>query len=435
MRRALLVALIALGSSTRVVAQESRATPDTITYRDLLSAATSTDPRQRQLVIQQRANALRLQSIAAERLPSLGVNAQSQYQSSVTKIAAPIPGIAFPTPPHDTYDAHLDADEPLFDPTLAPRRDVERARLAESQAQVRGTLFGVRQELTESFFTVTALQERIAETDAAIVDLAARLRETAIRFREGAALRGDTAAIAATLAERRQDRLALLFDRSAALARIGLLTGRTIRDSVVFLPPSTDSAVRDALRSLDTLRARPEYEQFSATRDRLAQQSRLASAQTHPRVSAYGRFGYGRPGLNMLSSDFQTYWLAGVQLRWTPFRWGTTDRDRELLELEREIVATNEAAFARSLERAVQPALATIARLDSTLALDERIIALREQVAREAQLQLREGVITAALYVDRSTDLLTARLRRIQHRVALEQARVTLLNTLGVEVR
>jgi outer membrane protein TolC len=63
------------------------------------------------------------------------------------------------------------------------------------------------------------------------------------------------------------------------------------------------------------------------------------------------------------------------------------------------------------------------------------VIALREQVARDAQAQLSEGVITASTYVDRTTELLTARLRRVQHRVALEQARVTLLNTLGVEIR
>jgi outer membrane protein TolC len=139
--------------------------------------------------------------------------------------------------------------------------------------------------------------------------------------------------------------------------------------------------------------------------------------------------------LNLLSSDLQTYWVTGVQLHWAPFNWGTSGRDREQLALEREMVATNEAAFRRNLARSVQPTLASIARLDSTIVLDESVIALREQVAREAQVQLREGVITAAAYVDRSTELLTARLRRVQHRVALEQARVTLLNTLGVEVR
>ena len=407
---------------------------DTLQLGTLQADALRGDPRQRQLQLQERATELRLRSLDAERLPSLSVDGQAQYQSAVTSISAPLPGVTFPSPPHDTYDAHLGAQQPLLDPTLGARRDVERARLAESRAQIRATLFGLRQELTEAFFTAAALQERVAETDAAIADLSARLRETVARFRNGAALPGDTAAVAATLLQRRQDRLKLTADRAAALARLSELTGRPISDDVVLAAPDLASAVNEAARALDTLRARPEYEQFAATRERLARQEQVASAQEKPRVSAYGRLGYGRPGLNMLSSSFQTYWLAGVQLQWTPWRWGTGGRDRELLEIEREIVATNEAAFARGLRRAVQPSLATIARLDSTLALDERIVALRERQVREAQVQLHEGAITAAAYVDRGTELLTARIQRIQHRIELEQARATFLNTLGVEV-
>ncbi|HEV7993539.1 MAG TPA: TolC family protein [Gemmatimonadaceae bacterium] len=437
MKRALMIALGALGQLA-LPARSGAQTParrDSVSYRDLLVTATAADPRNEQIGLYERATRSRLASIAAERLPALSIDGQAQYQSAVTTIAAPLPGVAFPTPARDTYDAHLGAEQSLLDPTRDARREIERARLVESRAQVRGSLFGIRLELADAFFAAASLQEWIAETDASIADVSARLRETVIRFREGAALRGDTASLAATLAERRQDRLALASDRSAALARVALLAGTQVADSATLVAPTTESLVREVVRSLDTLHTRPEYEQFAATRDRLARQSELASAQERPRISAFGRLGYGRPGLNLLSADFQTYWLAGLQLHWTPVRWGTISREREQLDLEREIVATNEAAFARSIARSVQPTLASIARLDSTLALDENVVALREQVVHEAQIHLREGVITAATYADRSAELLVARLRRVQHRVALEQARVTLLNTLGVEVR
>lgn len=433
MRRALFTVLGA--AAVLLTPPRAGAQRDTIGYGELLSQAVSADPRQRQLRLQEAATELRLRTIAADRLPSIALDGQAQYQSAVTTVPIAVPGVSIPTPPHDTYDAHLGADAPLLDPTLASRRDVERARLTESQAQVRTTLFALRQEVTDAFFAAAGLQERMAETDAAIAELSARLREMVTRFREGAALRGDTAAIAATLHERRQDRLVLAADRGAALARLALLTGRPIAGDAVLVAPPTASLVAEASRGLDSLRSRPEFEQFAATRLRLEEQSRLATAQDRPRVSAFARLGYGRPGLNALSSDFQSYWLAGVRFHWTPFSWGATSRDQELLALEREVVTTNEAAFARSLARQAQPTLATIARLDSTLVLDESIIALREQVAREARAQLGEGVITAASYVDKSTDLLVARLRRVQHRVALDQARATLLNTLGVEVR
>ena len=418
-----------------VRAQTAAAHTDTLSFRELLLAAERTDPRQRQIELLRSSSRLRLRSIDATRRPSLGLDGQAQYQSDVTRIALALPGVSVPVPPNDTYDAHLSAQQSLIDPTLDSRRELERARLAESEAAVRGTLFGLRQEVTDAFFGATVVQQRIAEVDAAIGDLEARLRETVARYRNGAALRGDTASIAASIIERRQDRLALESEHGAALARLSLLTGRTVSSDAVLVAPVTAPLASDVARALDTTRARPEYEQFAASRERLARESRLVSAQEKPRVSAFGRVGYGRPGLNLLSPDFQSYWVAGVQLHWAPFDWGTSERDREQLSLQREIVATNEAAFSRSLARSVQPVLASIARLDSTLALDERVIALRQQVASESQVQLREGVVTAAVYVDRSTELLTARLRRVQHRVALEQARVNLLNTLGVEVR
>ena len=136
----------------------------------------------------------------------------------------------------------------------------------------------------------------------------------------------------------------------------------------------------------------------------------------------------------MLSTTFQSYWLAGVQVQWAPWTWGTTTRDREVLELQREIVATNEAAFTASLRRGVQQSLAAMSRLDTALALDERIIALREQVERETAAKLREGVITAAEFADRATELLSARLAFAQHRVELAQARATFLTVIGVNL-
>ena len=46
------------------------------------------------------------------------------------------------------------------------------------------------------------------------------------------------------------------------------------------------------------MRARPEYEQFARSRDVLARQEVSLGARDRPQVSAFGRGGYGRPGLN-----------------------------------------------------------------------------------------------------------------------------------------
>ena len=427
--------LVLIAGVTPVAAQRT-ANPSTDSLRlgRLTADALRLDPRQRQLTLQAQATDLRLRNIAAERMPSIAGSGQAQYQSSVTKIAVPLPGVTIPTPSRDTYDAHVNAQQSIVDPTIAPRRGVERAQLAQSQAEVRTSVFSRRQEVNDAFFAAASLQQRIADINSTIKDLESRLRETAIRFREGTALPGDTAAVAATVLQRRQDLYQASADRAAAIARLSELTGRTISDSAAVVIPDLAAPVAQALGALDQLRTRPEYEQFNATRDLLARQEEMQSAQEKPRVSAFGRVGYGRPGLNALSTAFDSYWLAGVQVQWSPWNWGTTTRDREVLEIQREIVGTNEAAFTQSLHRGIQQSIASIARLDSILALDDGIVSLRERIDSESRVKLNEGVITASEYVDRNTEVLSARLARNQHRVQLAQARANLLTTLGVEV-
>jgi outer membrane protein TolC len=438
MRLACVVPTLALLTGHAVAQQPAPGNrrPDSLRLATLYDEATQRDPRQRQLQLQAAQTELRLRNIAAERFPIVAAEGQSQYQSDVTTVPIQGPtGQRPPSPPHDTYDARLVAQEQLLDPTRAPRLAAERAQLGEAQAQVRTALFTLRPEVNEAFFAAAALQERIAQIDATIVDLETRQRESAVRVREGASLPSDTALLDVVILQRRQDLAELRANRRAALAPHAQVVGRARDEPDLLLHPDHAAAVAQARASLVDVRGRPEYEQFAGTRERLARQADVIAARERPRVSAFARVGYGKPGLNMLSNSFDAYWLAGVQVQWTPVTWGAVDREREALALQQQIVAANEAAFTESLRRAVQMDIATLDRLDSTLALDDRIIALRERIERETRVRLQEGVITSAEYADRNTELLQARLARASHLVELVQTRARFLTTLGLEVR
>jgi hypothetical protein len=152
-------------------------------------------------------------------------------------------------------------------------------------------------------------------------------------------------------------------------------------------------------------------------------------------VSTFARLGYGRPGLNFINDAFDTYALGGVQLQWRAWTWGAAAREREALALQQEVIAADQAAFAKGLTESIEPDVATIDRLQNVVAIDQRIIGLREQVERSAQIRLQEGALTASEYVDRSTELLQAQLALAGHRVELSQSSARLLTTLGLEVK
>ncbi|HKT60129.1 MAG TPA: TolC family protein [Gemmatimonadales bacterium] len=428
--------LIAVGITPAKAQQTLGSAADSLRLSALHQEAIAKDPRQRQFELLAKQTGLRLRNLSAERLPSISAQAQAQYQSEVfTAPSQPGGGTVFPSPSKDSYDGHVSVEQAIVDPTIGVRQQVERAQLAESEAEVRTALFDLRREVNDAFFSAALLAERRRLIGATIADLEKQLEEARVRVREGAALPSDTAAIQATLLERQQDDAEVDADRQAALVRLTELVKRPVSGADPFALPDLTAATTQARQGLDSLRIRPEYEQFARTREVLARQQQQVSADQKPRLSAFGEAGYGRPGLNPVSESFDSYYLAGVKVRWAPWNWGSSSREREALAIQREIVASEEAAFTSRLTRDVQNDLADIDRLDAALALDDQIVSLRERVDAETAARFREGVVTASEYVDRSTDVLEARLARATHRVEQVQARARFLTSLGLEIQ
>lgn len=409
---------------------------DSLSLASLQESAVRHDPRGRELELLTEQSRLRQRNLDAERRPALSLQGQAQYQSGVTTIPITLPGgQSVPIPAHDTYDAHVAARQPVYDPSLAPRRAVEDAQLAESRARLRVALFSVRQGVNDLYFTALRTQSQLAELSTTIIDLEAQLHVAGARVKEGAALPSEEMALRAELLRRRQTEAELRATCTATLASLADFTHLATDSTSVLGIPQLTAQVSAARSNLADARARAEYEQFARARDVLARQDDARTAADKPRLSAFGRVGYGRPGLNQLSRTFDGYYLAGVLLQWTPFTWGTTSRDREVIALQRQMVSAEEQNFTDNLRRGSTQELAAIDRLAATLALDDEIIALRERIAAETRVRFSEGVLTSAEYVDKDTDVLSARTARALHRVELAQARAHFLTTLGIEVR
>lgn len=402
----------------------------------LQQAAIDTDPRARQVQMLDAQSALRQRNISASWLPAINVEGQTQYQSDVAHVPITTPtGRPIFSPPKGTFDTAVRVDQRLFDPTVAAQRSVERAQLAEQQARVRATLFPLRQQVNDAYFAAVTIQARASALDEAINDLEGRLRETNARVQEGAALAADAAAIEAALLQRRQDALELRANRRVAMERLTDLTGLSIADGDTLAVPQLGASVARVRQPDTSLRARPEFDLFARTRERLERQQALASAQERPRVMTYGRVGVGRPGLNFASDEVEGYGLGGLRVQWNAWNWGVPARERAALAEQARIVSADEAALAKSLREATRPDEAALDRLRETLALDDRIIALREQVSRSIDIRFREGVVTVSDYLGRVAELQQARFARADHEVQLAQAGARLLTTLGLEVR
>lgn len=435
-----LVAATVLSAPPPVHAQSATPTQDTVTLHSLYVAAERNDSRAVQGSLLRQQDDLRQRSIQGERLPTIAFNGQAQYLSAVTSLAAPsIPGLTIPQPFNDQYDTYVLARQSLFDPSRKGRAAVEAAQSAQSEATVTAALYRTRLQVNDLFFSILQANAQLETLAAALAALEAHRTIAAARVRDGVALPSEELAISAEITRRRQARETLRADRLAAMHTLASLTGLQMTENSVL---STVGVSQAAARATDTLlaeRARPEYGQFNATRQTIASRIDALAAVTKPRVSAFGRAGYGRPGLNQLSRDFDAYWIAGVQVEWSPLRWGgigtSPDRDRQILKLQEDIVASEEAAFTDGLRRSLARDIEVLNQLNKSLLADDEIIALRQQILSESRLRFEEGVITSAQLVDHETDLLNARLERDARHVSIMRLEAQILTTAGIPIQ
>jgi outer membrane protein TolC len=428
-------ALTVLAVWSVALSAAAQARPDTLYLDDLQRAAEQVDRRAVQVDLLAKQSFLRLQSIRSERLPALSAAGTAQHLSDVAQIGAVLPGVRIPSPWRDQYDASLALRQPLVDPTRKRRISVEAAQTLESQARVRTALWQQRAAVSEAFFGVNLRVVQLRALDVAVADLDARLRVASSRVRAGTALPSEQLLLQAERARRLQSRDELIVERDATLEVLSALVGRELAASspLAMRAPATIALLESA--AADTLHARPEFAQFARARGVVEARSAVTTAQDLPRVSAFGRSGYGRPGLNPLGRNFDAYWTAGVQVEWTPWTWGRSRRELEVQALQNLALRSDEAAFRQSLSRAAIAERARINGLEGALSTDDSIVGLRDAILRETRLRYDEGEVSAADYIARLSEQLTAQLDRDIRRVRLDEARARYLTTLGLEVR
>jgi outer membrane protein TolC len=433
-----MIRALALAAGALVLAGTAASAQDTLSVERLQEAALRSDPRAEQRALLRAATDLRLQVIAADRLPQLEVNGQATHQSDVTRPTFGIPGVAVPDFPKERWQTTLDLEQRLYDGgDVARRRELEEARHAESQAALEVSLYQLRSDVNSAFYSAFLFQKRSAEYDALVADLDARLAAVRARVEAGTALGRDAAEIEAERVRAGLQGDEARASRRASLAILADLVGSPVDTSAVLVLPSAEPERTHPgdVATLAALRQRPEFDQFRRSRERLDREIAYTSAENRPRVFAFGQAGVGLPGLDQFRTSSDAFYQIGVRVKWRPWTWRSAGRKAAAFRLQQDLVATEERALGRALARAVVTDLEEIGRLKAALADDERIVELRTEVERQARAQYDEGAITTPEYVETRTGVLEARLTLERHRVELAQARSRYLTTLGITSR
>jgi outer membrane protein TolC len=396
-----------------------------VTLEQCQQWARENHPVLRQSGLYQQILNLKDENNATSLLPQLTLNGQATYQSDVTKIAISIPNLHVPTVDKDQYKIYLDLKQTIWDGGLSKARElINASENAGNQQQVEVELYQLKENVNRFFFTSFLIQEnlKILEQKTQVLTERRKMMESAVK--NGMMLSSELDQLLADLIKTDQTILELKSNRETVLSALSIMTGKTTDQ----LQPMElgNSAI-----ALDQPVQRPEMNLFERQTDLLNANAELLKKQRNPKLFGFGQAGYGKPGLNMLNSAFDTYYLVGVGFNWNVLDWKNTQRQRQVLKLQQEIVQTKQESFLRGIDIASDQQNKQIAQLSELLRTDEQLIKVRERITRTSASKLENGSITMADYIQDLNAETSAKLTLETHRIQLKEAQVKLANIKG----
>ncbi|WP_336070372.1 TolC family protein [Mesoflavibacter sp. CH_XMU1404-2] len=404
-----LIVIFAILITLPSVAQQS------ITLEQCYQLVTENYPLAKQTQLLDAQNKLDKEVVSTSKLPQLSLDAQATYQSDVIEI--PIPNAGIEPLNKDQYRATLSVNQLIYnggatDATL----DLKSAQLKTKQKQVEVSLYQLKQQINQLYFSILLVQESELLLNAKKEQLEVKLKEVQSGIKYGVILPSSDKVLEAELLKLSQQFKELESNKTSFIATLSSLISQPLNDSVVFQNPLVET-------DLQTDLARPELELFQLKKEEITTSENVLSKQNAPKLLGFATGGYGNPGLNMLDNSFQPFYTVGVKLNWNVFDWNSNKKQRESLAINKDIVENETEIFKLNTNIQLNQQQKEIDKIEEFIASDLEIINLRKEVLKSTDSQLKNGVITSSAYITELTNLYEDENTLVKHKIQLQLAK------------
>jgi len=391
---------------------------DSLTLQYCYDQTVKNYPLQTQKKLLYRQNSLKQASLRTAQKPQLFLNASAVYVSDVTSLPIDLPGgLSMPALSKDRYQATLDINQTLYNGGLTKKQmQAESQQLKADQQQIEVQLYQLKGQVNAYYFNTLLLQANEQTLAVLEKNLQNNLQLIKARIKNGVLLPSDSSLIKAEIVKVHQQIEEVEYNRRASLATLGKLMQVSLPLNTYLKVPKNSTLPNPVKR--------PEYQLFELQKQSLRSMEKVVGATNKPRVSAFAQLGYGRPGLNMLSNDFEGFYQFGVRLNWRIWDWGNRSRDLQQLRIKQALVQNQQEVFQTNLEVQTQKYAHQMEQLERLIKRDEEIIYLRQQIVQSSKAQMKNGVITTTQYLEQLNEASRAQIRKQTHQIQLLRTKV-----------
>jgi outer membrane protein TolC len=352
-------------------------------------------------------------------LPQINLSGQATYQSDVTSVKVPIPGVNIESPSKDQYKVIADVNQLVYDGGLIKQqKNIQNLTEEVEQQMIEVELYKLKERINQLFLGVLFLDEQLKQVELIRSDLNNGIKRVEAQVSNGTSFRSNLNLLQAELLKTDQRVIELKASRKGYVDVLSLFINQTLSEDVKLQRPVVEASV------LANDIQRPELKLYSTQEKLLGGQYKLIDSRNKPKASLFWQGGYGRPGLNFLSNGFDFYYTTGVRLNWSFGSLYTQKKEKKIVELNQKTVEIQKETFLLNTNTDLKRQQSEVDKLQKLVATDKDIIDLRIKVKDAAKAQLENGVITANDYLREVNAEDQARQSLITHQIQLLQAQI-----------
>jgi outer membrane protein TolC len=398
--------------------------PASLSIEESYSLARQHYPLLKQLELIAKTEAYSVGNAAKGYLPQLNISGQATYQSEVTTIPIHIPGMNIPQMSKDQYKLYGEATQLLFDGGMIRQQQESLKPSSGIETQkVEVELYKLKERINQVFFGILVLKEQIQQNELLKKDIQLGIGKTTAAIQNGVALKSSLDILQAELLKVKQRSTELKFTLKGYADMLGLFINRALDERTIFIKP------KPAVKALTVLR--PELQLYDLQRRNMDVQEKIIRAKNLPRFNLFFQGGLGRPALNMLSNELETFAIGGVRLSWSLAGLYTKKGEKAILELNRKNIDLQKETFLLNTNFTLKQQDAELSKLGELLSADDEIIQLRTRTKNTFYAQLTNGVINSNDYLREVNAEDQARQNKILHEVQLLLAQYNQQTTTG----
>ncbi|MCD4772388.1 MAG: TolC family protein [Bacteroidales bacterium] len=398
----------------------------TVNLEDCYKNVVENHPIYKQLNLYSSTYQLEQKNLQTNYLPSLSLNGQATYQSDVTKIPFQLPNMNIEEMSKDQYKLTFDVTQSIYDGGLTQKqKNINEIDFEINKQAVEIELYKLKERVNQIYFNIIYLKENKKILNISKKNIESKLKIAKTAVVHGTLLQSDVDELTVGMIGLEQKITEVEIGIQASIKILIELTSLEIDENTNFDFPDIE------IGGLEFQNLRPEYQLLNLQQTKISTLKEVVSSKKLPRLAGFGKAGYGRPGFDMLSNEFDFFYFVGAQISWSPFNWNKSKREKEILNIRNNIIKTQKEAFDKNLKIDLESKLFEMKKYEELIIKDIEIIELRKKILKTASSKFDNGVITSSDYIEEVNAETQAQLNLQTHKIQLIIAKINYLTSIG----